>query len=145
FRSLRRTAAGHSKLAVAYLAALCALAPAVPAQAEDVVHVAVGESGRSRARLTGEVLDYTGQTLLMRLPGGIERAFPAERVFLIETKRTAEQLSADRLYEQRQLTAAIEQYRRALDQEPRRFVRREIMARLVRCYHESGDVAAAVQ
>ena len=54
-----------------------ALAP--QSRAEDVVHVAVGDNVRSRTKLTGEVLDYTGETLLMRLPGGNERAFPADR------------------------------------------------------------------
>jgi tetratricopeptide (TPR) repeat protein len=117
----------------------------LPARAEDTVHVSVGEGTRSRVRLTGEVLDYTGQTLLLRLPGGGERVFPAGRVHAIETTRSGEQQSADKLFRERQTQAALEQYRRALDKEERRWVRREIMAQIVSCNQELGDIPSAVQ
>lgn len=114
-------------------------------RAEDVIHVSVGENTRSRTRLTGEVLDYTGKALLVRLPGGIERAFPADRVHAIETTRTPEQQSADKLYAQRQPEQALGPYRKALEKEERRWVRREILAQITSCHHELGDEAAAVQ
>src|SRR5688500_3548942 len=117
---------------------------AVPARGEDVVHVSIGENTRSKARLTGEVLDYTGKTLLVRLPGGIERAFPADRVHSVETTRKPEHVAADKLFGP-QPEAALAQYRRALDKEERRWVRREIMARMVSCSQELDDTPAAVQ
>jgi hypothetical protein len=124
------------------VAALC-YAATVDARGEDVVHVAVGDTVKARTKLTGEVLDYTGETLLMRLPGGNERAFPAERVFLIETTRTAEQTRGERLLAERQFAAAAPEFRAALDKEQRRWVRREIIARLTTCYREQGEWVAA--
>lgn len=129
-------------------AALLIIAAALPpgsGRAEDVVHAAVGENSRARTRLTGEVLDYTGQTLLLRLPGGTQRAFPAERIFQIETQRTAEHLAGDKLLAERQPAAALEKYRLAMDKEERRWVRREIMSQMVWCHRELGDAASAVQ
>ncbi len=117
----------------------------LPARAEDTIHVSIGEGTRSRVRLTGEVLDYTGQTLLLRLPSGGERAFPVDRVHAIETVRTGEQQAADKLYRERQTQTALEQYRRALDKEERRWVRREIVAQIVSCSQELGDIPSAVQ
>lgn len=115
------------------------------AHAEDTIHVSIGENTRSKVRLTGEVLDYTGQTLLVRLPGGVERAFPADRVHWIETTRTPEHIAADKLLREQQPEAALAQYRRGLEKETRRWVRREILARLVACHEELGDTPAAVQ
>jgi tetratricopeptide (TPR) repeat protein len=66
-------------------------------------------------------------------------------VHAIETTRTGEQQAADKLYLERQTQAALEQYRRALDKEERRWVRREIMAQIVSCHQELGDIASAVQ
>jgi tetratricopeptide (TPR) repeat protein len=117
----------------------------IVARAEDVVHVAIGENTRTRTRLTGEILDYTGKTLLVRLPGGIERAFPADRVYSVETTRLAEHEAANKLFDQQQFAAALSQYQRAMEKEQRRWVRREILARIVSCHHELGETNAAVQ
>jgi tetratricopeptide (TPR) repeat protein len=112
---------------------------------EDVVHAAVGENSRARTRLTGEVLDYTGTTLVMRVAGGAERAFPAERVFLIETERTPEHVRGDKLAGQFQCAAALSEYRAALDREQRRWVRREILSTICRCHRELGEYLPAAQ
>jgi tetratricopeptide (TPR) repeat protein len=116
-----------------------------PAVCEDVVHAAVGDNARARTRLTGEVLDYTGTTLTLRLPGGAERVFPAERVFLIETERTAEHLRGDKLKQELQFAAALDQYRAALAREPRRWVRREILSKISVCHRELGELLPAAQ
>lgn len=129
-------------VAAASLAVIGALARA---RAEDTIHVSVGESTRSKVRLTGEVLDYTGQTLLVRLPGGVERAFPSDRVHFIETTRTPEHVAADKLLREQQPEAALAQYRSALEKEQRRWVRREILSHMVACHDELDDPAAAVQ
>lgn len=112
---------------------------------EDVVHVAVGDNARARTKLTGEVLDYTGETLLLRLPGGNERAFPAARVFYIETARSPAHVQGDKLSAQRRYAAALAEYRTALDKETRRWVRREILARLTLCHRELGQAVEAGQ
>ncbi len=127
------------------VAQLCLALTASTCTAEDVVHVSIGEGTRSRVRLTGEVLDYSGQTLLMKLPGGVERAFPAERVHAIETTRLSEHLAGDKLARERQPEAAIARYRQALEKEERRWVRREILSHLVRCSQDAGDTLSAVQ
>lgn len=138
--SKRERGLNNDPLTIAAIACLIAAA----AHGEDVVHVSIGENTRSKARLTGEVLDYTGKTLLVRLPGGIERAFPADRVHSVETTRTPEHVAADKLVGQ-QPEAALAQYRRALDKEERRWVRREIMARMVSCSQNLDDTPSAVQ
>lgn len=111
----------------------------------DVVHVAVGDNVRARTRLIGEVLDYTGQELTIRLSTGIERTFPADRVFLVETDRSAAHRAADELFEERKFSEALNRYLEAHAGEPRGWVRRQLLARIVWCLRNLDRLAEAGQ
>ena len=108
--------------------------------AEDVVYLA-GSSGRPGARLTGQIVDYTGRELRLRTITGQERVFPAARVARVSTERSQQHVQADRLMAARQYPQAIEQYRAALeaDRENRNWVRRQFIAQMVWCYRAVGQ------
>lgn len=90
--------------------------------------------GGGTVRLTGSVIDFSGEGLDLRDTTGVRRSFPAQRVKQIEPARIGEHAEADRRYRQRRWEEAIPLYRQARQREPRGWVRRMITARLVRCY-----------
>ena len=114
--------------------------PASLARAEDVVYV-TGSDGRGTTRWTGEVLDYSGRELRMRLATGREKVFPVARVTGVSTERSADQQSADEAFAKADYRRAIERYRAALDpgHESRDWVRRQILAQIVWCQQALGQ------
>lgn len=120
---------------------LCALGR--PALAEDIVHIATGEDGRGRTKLTGEVLDYTGRELKLKLPGGSEKLIPAERVISLETIHTAEERAADKAFKAGRFDEAASQYEKAMKAEDRTWVRRQIVAQLVWSQRSAGNDGVA--
>ena len=82
---------------------------------------------------TGEILDYTGRELRIRLSSGREAAIPADRVRRIETRWIAEHAAGDALREQGKFDEALDQYRAALGKESRLWVRRKNLAEMVWC------------
>ncbi len=105
---------------------------AAPLAADDVVILRGKAGGETRA--TGQIVDYTGRELSIELPGGTLQRFPAEQVLAVQTQTTAEQARADEQFARGEFAAALTMYRAALDAEPRRWVRRDILAQAVRCY-----------
>ncbi len=110
------------------------------ARAEDVVYV-TGSDGRGTTRWTGEVLDYSGRELRMRLATGREKVFPVARVTGVSTERSADQQSADEAFAKADYRRAIERDRAALDpgHESRDWVRRQILAQIVWCQQALGQ------
>jgi tetratricopeptide (TPR) repeat protein len=102
------------------------------AVAEDTVTIAGSSGGRSK--LTGRVLDYTGRELKFEHPDGRQQSFPAEKVLAIDTQYGQYQTEADARFAAARYDQALELYRRAIDDEERRWVRRQIIAQVVRCY-----------
>ncbi|MBW3597545.1 MAG: hypothetical protein KY475_09755, partial [Planctomycetes bacterium] len=99
--------------------------------AEDAVIVATGQDGQTRVRRTGEILDFTGQTLTLRTTTGAEAAIPADRVIDIETEWTAPHRRGDEFFAEDKFAEALEQYREAARQETRPWVRRRLLAQAV--------------
>ena len=116
-----------------------------PAQEEmhDVVEWDPTGGGTARVRLVGQILDYTGQTLLLRLPNGREQKIPGQRVLRVQTRRGPVHQEAEQRFMEGRLSEALALYRKAIQEEPRRWVRREILARMVVCYEDTGQSAAA--
>jgi len=104
----------------------------------DVVYFHSPPRAAAESRIEGEVLDYTGHELRLRLPDGRERLLPGEHVARIETKRATEQLSGDRLLGEGRFEAAISALDKAAGQDRRPWVRREIRASKVRCLAALG-------
>lgn len=116
---------------------------AAPTAAEDTVHISNPSSARGYAEWKGQVLDYTGGELRLRLPGGVERRFPADRVLGIETQYSTRQVEADKRFAENEYAAALALYDEARKSEERRWVQREITAKMVWCCRALGDSESA--
>ncbi len=110
---------------------------------QDTVQWEVGASGAGRARLTGRVLDYTGELLVIELPDGRRQQIPGEKVLRVQTEYGPTHQQANERFREGRLSEALSLYRKAIQEEERRWVRREILARMVRCYEDTGQLAAA--
>lgn len=104
----------------------------------DVVHFRPGPTARGTSRLEGEVLDYTGSELRIRLPDGRERKLSVRYVERIETVRNESQQQGERFFAAGRYEQALAALRRAAAQERRAWVGREILAGEVRCLVELG-------
>ena len=116
-----------------------------PLDAADVVYERARENARDHTRLVGEIIDYTGRQLRLRTAGDRERTIDAEKIVRVETTRTAEQTAADALFTRGDFAAAGARYEAALQKEPRRWVRREIIAQVVWCRRALGQLERAGQ
>jgi len=94
---------------------------------------------------TGSVLDYTGRFLRIELEGGLERTFPSSRVAEVQGDWSAEHRAAIEASAEGDYRAAIARYRRAIDNEPREWVRREILAELTWLYSYTGETTIACE
>jgi len=112
---------------------------AIPAPAQDIVTIAAGSEGGS-TKIGGRVLDYNGRQLRMQLAGGLEKTFPADKVLDIETHYAQHHLDADAAMAGGRFQDALALYQKAVEveAEPRRWVRRQIVAGRVRCYRALG-------
>jgi tetratricopeptide (TPR) repeat protein len=113
--------------------------------AADAVYFSSPERENARTKITGEIIELTGTEVRIRLPSGGERKFPAERIVEVATNRTAEQIAGSALLEDGDYQQALLKFRAALGdgKEKRAWVRREIVAQLVRCYHALGQIPGA--
>ncbi|MBI3465405.1 MAG: hypothetical protein HY000_20470 [Planctomycetes bacterium] len=113
--------------------------------AEDAVYFSSPDRESARTKITGEVVELTGTEVRIRSPGGGERKFPADRVVEVVTKRTPEQLAGNALLAEGEYQQALSKFRAALadGNEQRGWVRREIVAQIVRCYMGLGQTTAA--
>ncbi len=100
--------------------------------------------GAGRIVVTGEVLDYTGRGLRLRAKsGGTPRDYPANQVLDVSTVQTPRHAEGMTHFHEGRLPEAKAAFEAALDDEPRAWVRREILAMLVRCALRQGDLSMA--
>ena len=112
--------------------------------ADDVVFLKPRVGARDGTRVTGTITDYTGRELLIRTVGDREQSIPAQRIDDVATTLTERHAEADRLFDDHQYSDAEALYRRALADEPRQWVRRMILAQVVRCLrHQNKNEQAA--
>ena len=107
------------------------------------MHVKLSD-GTTR-RMTGDVIDYNGQSLRLRRANGREEDIEAARVLQIETTWPEAATEADRLFAAGQAEEALPLYRKAVEEEQRRWARRELVSRLIRCYQHLGRIREAGQ
>lgn len=130
----------HANMRLVLLAML-GMAPF--AFAEDIVFLKPSANSRTGTRVTGTVTDYTGRELLIRTVGSREQMIPADRVEDVATEYTQKHADADRLFEEKRYADAETLYRRALTDEPRQWVRRMILAQVVRCLRQQDKYEQA--
>ena len=112
--------------------------------AQDVV-VARGKDLRTVTTRKGEVLDYTGESLTLRLSSGRVQTIESHRIVRLETNRTEPQQLAGDLFKHGKYGAALQHYRLAEREEKRSWILREIFAREVQCFQNRGEMVAAAQ
>lgn len=128
------------------LACCLTLVPAIqslaqdPSDAPDKVILNPGGRASTRVTLTGEVLEYTGETLRIRLKLGEQpKEFSSADVLEIVTPQVSGHERGLDLYHKREYADAAKAFRAAFDDEARAWVKREILSYLVRCALMEGD------
>lgn len=109
--------------------------------AQDVVLIR-GSNGEL-VRLTGNVVEYSGDGLLLRPRAGPDRAVPLEQILAVETKRQTPFLEAQAAKAAGRTEDALALLRDAMVAESRPWARREIAAEIVRCSQAAGNDLAA--
>ncbi|GEM_PF-1081345 len=112
--------------------------------AEQDVVVIRGNRGEPR-RLSGTVVDCSGEGLLLRPRTGPERTIPVEQVVKVETTRQAEFLQALDAKSAGRIEEALVHLQNAIKAETRPWVQREIAAEMVRALQAAGNHRAACE
>ena len=123
-----------------YFLLVLAHLPSTAAFAEDTVWMkSSGPSDRVYKRV-GTVNDYTGETLTL----APDTRIPADRVVRIDSDWTEAQQVGDKAFAAGDFEKSLTAYGQALRDEPRGWVRRQIMTQMVWCYRGLGksDLAA---
>lgn len=125
--------------AFAVLALTVAAVQAQVGEPQDRVVLRFEDTG-SRVALTCTVVDYTGRSITVQPgPGLPERIYPASQVLSVETPQTRSHIDGLSHFARGEFDLAREQLEAALKEESRTWVRREILAQLVRCALRQGD------
>jgi TolA-binding protein len=109
----------------------------------DDVYLSSPRNRQARSRIHGEVVEYTGRELIVKLAEGREIKRPGPLVVAIETEWPPGKAEADRFFDEHQFLAAREKYVAAVRKEPRAWARRAIMARVIACYRELNQLESA--
>jgi hypothetical protein len=110
---------------------------------EDRVTYSTGRDNLGRSKVTGTIMDYTGQHLVLRAVGGGEQPIPTSRIVEIQTTWSENKTAGDRHLAEGRYGEALTAYLDALREEPRVWAQREIMADCVRCLKELGRTEQA--
>ncbi|HEY4260139.1 MAG TPA: tetratricopeptide repeat protein, partial [Schlesneria sp.] len=107
--------------------------------------VIIQQPGGSRLPYSGYVDDYTGREVILRTKAGEGfKRFPREDVIQVQTAYTAHHEKGRQLLSNGKAAEAKVELTQALKEEDRGWVRREILAQLVRCALWNGNYRAAV-
>lgn len=106
--------------------------------------VIIQQPGGSRFPISGSIDDYTGREVTLQVRAGEPlRRYPREEVVEVQTAYTTRHEKGRRLLAGGQPTEARAELLLALKDEDRTWVRREILAQLVRCALWDGNYRAA--
>ncbi len=115
---------------------LIASCAAVPLAADTVT---LRTPGGSVVERTGTVVEFTASELRLRPVGGRDVVHSADQIVRIETTRSAAHDEAEALFSKLAWKESAERFADAIRGEQRPWVRREMLARMVRCYRAVGD------
>jgi len=115
------------------------------AAAEDVVTLTSSGAEGNRFQVVGTIVDYSGREIVIQLASGSQQKYPSRQVVEIATTYLPEQLDADKLLASGQYKAALAKYESAIkgEKENRRWVRRQLLARMSECLQALGQVTQA--
>lgn len=107
--------------------------------------ILVQQPGGSRFPISGVVDDFTGRELTIRLKAGEKlKAFPRDQVVEVQTSYTLHHERGRQLLKDGKIVEATSSLNAALKEEDRTWVRREILALLVKAAMWDGDYRTAV-
>lgn len=106
----------------------------------DKVVVTPGGRVSAKTTLSGEILEYNGETLRIRTKLGEEpREFSAADVVEVLIRQVPLHAKGLELFQEQDYTGAAKALRGAIETEARTWVRRDILGSLVRCHLMQGD------
>jgi len=111
--------------------------------AEDTAYVQGEQPGDPDLKLLGDIVDYTGRNLAIKLATGNVRNIPGQRVLKIESTWTPAHLAGDKAFGAGEFRPALQQYTQALTADQRVWARRLILSQIVWCYRYLGDYETA--
>ena len=94
-------------------------------------------------RLSGRIVDYSGQFLTFQQLGGQPRQIKSQQVQKIQTTWTANHVRGDQLLAEHQFEQALATYQQAVKEETRNWARQRILAQWVCCYQSLGRIEEA--
>jgi len=110
--------------------------------AADVVAVRSAD-GKRETRITGEIVDWLGPELILRRSSGREERIPSDRVLNVDATWNEAHVQAEGLRNVGDLAAALVLFNQAIRSEERAWVRRRLLARIVECNAETGQIEQA--
>ena len=108
--------------------------------ADEVVTV---DSRGKESRRKGQIVDYKGNKLTLRTPSGRETKIPSTSIKRLDADWLPAHQQADQFYEVADYQQAVDSYRSAFRDEKRRWVKRQLLARVVQCQANTGREAEA--
>ncbi len=113
------------------------------ASGTDKIIIRLPRSG-SHVTLRGTIVNYTGSSILIRSSVNASvKEYPTSSVVKVSTSHVASHLQGTTFYSQKKYPQATSSFEKAIQQEDREWVRREILAMLVRCALQVGDYKKA--
>ena len=107
--------------------------------ADDVVFLRSEDGTNRTTRLSGKILDWSGDGIMLERIGGRQQLIPPTRIADVQTPWTAKHVEGDRLFSQNDFQAALDNYRVAAREESRTWGKRKIFASCVNCYANLGQ------
>lgn len=128
---------------IVFCTAMLALTKFAAAELPDEI-VLQGASTSSRVTIRCLIKDYNGKWIdVLTETGSGEKRFPAAEVVAVRTYETPTHRNAIKSFHNGDLKTAIEQFETALHDESRKWMRRELLAWLVRCALRQHDYITA--
>ncbi len=94
--------------------------------------------------IAGDIVDYTAATISLHVNDKLPvRTFPADQVVSVEAVQTDAHREGVRLFAADEIDQAVGQFKKALEDEPRDWVKREVLGWLVRCAMRQRDRGTA--
>lgn len=131
------------KASLFFLTIVLLALPAAAADDEDVVVVASDKYKSGQRKMKGRIVRYTGDELLLRQLSGREVPIPSDRVIEIQSAWLRPHALGDGLLAAGKFDEALGQYRQAVRQEKRHWVRQRILVQVIWCYRGQGKLDLA--
>lgn len=119
------------------------LVTSILVNAEDKVTY-IPDGATSPVTQLGNVEDYSGTRLKLRISNDQVRSIPSESVQSIETLYDPAHLKGIEQFQSGDVDGAVDSFRKALAREPRGWVDREIQAWILKCSQRRQDLSGAI-